>query len=248
MIYFLSDSHLGTPDYAASRSREALLVEWLEFVKKDATEIFLVGDLFDMWYEYRTVVPKGYVRLLGKLAELSDAGIRIYAFLGNHDMWMFGYFEQELNIPVYPAPIEREWNGKRFLIGHGDGLGPGDKKYKMIKKVFRNPICQTLFGWLHPDIGLAFASYWSRSSRKANGHNDAIFLGEKNEWLYQYAAKKLETTHYDFFIFGHRHLPLDLTLPNGNSRYLNIGDWISYFSYIRFDGENCELLYYKNTK
>jgi UDP-2,3-diacylglucosamine hydrolase len=241
MIYFASDFHLGTPNAAASRARELRIIAWLEMVRKDATEIFLVGDFFDMWYEYRTVVPKGYVRILGKLAELTDAGIKITAFLGNHDMWMFGYFENELGITVYDATIVREWQGKRFLIGHGDGLGPGDTKYKLMKKVFRNPFCQWLFGWVHPDLGLGLANYWSQKSRASGGHKDSIFEGKEKEWLYQYCARKLETTHYDFFIFGHRHLPLDLVLPNEKSKYINLGDWLQYNTYSVFDGEQCTL-------
>jgi UDP-2,3-diacylglucosamine hydrolase len=244
-IYFASDFHLGVPNKEASRAREQRIVAWLESIKHDAEAIYLVGDIFDMWYEYRTVVPKGYLRLLGKLAELREANIPIYAFMGNHDMWQFGYLTDELGIPVFDAPIEREFNGKRFFIGHGDGLGPGDTKYKLLKKVFRNPVCQWLFGWLHPDIGLGLANYLSSTSRKANAPKDVIFLGEKNEWLFQYCCRKLETKHIDFFIFGHRHLPLDLQLPNGKSRYINLGEWLKYDSYAVFDGTNLQLNYFK---
>ncbi|MEY4925999.1 MAG: hypothetical protein RI894_435 [Bacteroidota bacterium] len=243
-IYFASDFHLGVPDKETSRNRERRIVAWLESIRHDAAEIYLVGDIFDMWYEYRTVVPKGYLRLLGKLAELREAGIPIFAFIGNHDMWQFGYLTDELDIPVYNEPVVREFHGKRFFIGHGDGLGPGDTKYKLIKKVFRNPVCQWLFGWLHPDIGLGIANYWSGRSRRANAPKDQVFLGEQNEWLFQYCCRKLETKDYDFFIFGHRHLPLDLLLPNQKSRYINLGEWLKYDSYAVFDGENLSLNYF----
>jgi len=154
-VYFASDFHLGIDARLSSREREKQLVRWLEQIRKDAYSIYLVGDVFDFWFEYKTVVPKGYVRLLGKLAELRDEGIPIYFFTGNHDMWMFSYFEEELGIPIYREPIVREIMGKTFFIGHGDGLGPGDHGYKFIKRVFANPVCQWLFERLHPKIGRA---------------------------------------------------------------------------------------------
>ena len=242
-IYFASDFHLGIPNEAASLEREKQLVSWLDEISTDAAEIFLVGDIFDFWFEYRTVVPRGYVRLLGKLAELTDSGIPVYHFIGNHDMWMFGYFEKELNIPVYKHPVEREFEGKKFYIGHGDGLGPGDHGYKFIKKVFRNPVSQWLFARIHPNLGIGIANYWSRKSRLAQGEIDP-FQGEEKEWLVQFCREKLEEEHFDYFIFGHRHLPLDIDL-NGKSRYINLGDWIKHNSYAVFDGKHLELKYYK---
>ena len=244
-IYFASDFHLGIPTQAASQERERRIVAWLDSVQHDATEIYLVGDIFDFWFEYKTVVPKGYVRLLGKLAAMRDAGILIFAFTGNHDLWQFGYFEAELGIPVFHAPIVREWGGKRVFIGHGDGLGPGDNGYKLLKKVFMHPVCQFFFRWLHPDIGVGLANYSSQRSRLANAGADAVFLGNDREWLYQYCCRKLETAHYDFFVFGHRHLPLDLLLPNGTSRYINLGDWLQYNTYAVFDGETMTLCKYE---
>jgi UDP-2,3-diacylglucosamine hydrolase len=243
-IYFLSDFHLGTPDHASSLERERRVVRFLEEARKDAAHIFIVGDLFDFWYEYRTVVPKGYVRILGKMAEITDSGIPISFFVGNHDMWMKGYFEKELNIPVYFEPKPFEWNGKKFLIGHGDGLGPGDHGYKFIKKIFRNPVCQWLFGILPPAVGVGLANYFSRSSRAATGQTDEHFLGEEKEWLISYCREVLQQQHYDYFIFGHRHLPIDFSLKD-NSRYINLGDWIRYNSYAVFDGNSIELKYYK---
>lgn len=241
-IYFLSDFHLGVPDHTSSLSREKKIVAFLEKIRHDAAMIFIVGDLFDFWFEYRTVVPKGFVRILGKMAELSDAGIPVHFFVGNHDMWMSGYFEKELNIPVFHEPREYIFNGKKFLIGHGDGLGPGDKGYKFLKKIFRNPLCQFLFGLIPPYFGMSLASYSSRSSRSVTGGSDEKFLGEDKEWLIQYARKKLTEKEIDYFVFGHRHLPIDFPL-NEKSKYVNLGDWLRYNSYAEFDGEALLLKY-----
>lgn len=247
-IYFLSDFHLGVPNANESRLREKKIVQFLDQIKKDAAMIFIVGDLFDFWYEYRKVVPKGYVRILGKMAELTDSGIPVHFFVGNHDMWMKSYFQDELNIPVFFEPQTYEFNGKKFLVGHGDGLGPGDQGYKMLKKIFRNPVCQWLFGILPPAIGMGIAQYFSHTSRAATGIKEDHFLGEEKEWLVQYSNSTLEKTFYDYFIFGHRHLPIDHTLicPHSSkpARYINLGDWIRYFTYAVFDGKTCTLNYY----
>ncbi|MBC7948470.1 MAG: UDP-2,3-diacylglucosamine diphosphatase [Chitinophagaceae bacterium] len=239
-IYFLSDFHLGAPDYASSLEREKLIAGFLHSIKDDASEIFVVGDIFDFWYEYRKVVPKGYVRLLGQLAGLTDAGIPIHFFVGNHDMWMKDYFQQELNIPVYYEPKEFVRNGKKFLIGHGDGLGPGDHGYKRLKKIFRNPVCKWLFGILPPLAGMGLANYLSRRSRVKTGSTEEVFLGEDKEWLITYCKEVLKKENFDFFVFGHRHLPIDHRLTS-TSRYINLGDWISYYTYAVFDGEDIKL-------
>jgi UDP-2,3-diacylglucosamine hydrolase len=244
-IYFASDFHLGIDARLTSRKRENQIVRWLESIREDAAEIYLVGDLFDFWFEYRTVVPKGYVRLLGKLAELCDEGIDIYYFTGNHDMWMFRYFEEELRIPTYRQPIVRELHGKTFFIGHGDGLGPGDHGYKFIKRVFSNRVCQWLFERLHPNFGIWLARYWSGRSRAADQAADE-FLGPENEWLIAYCHRKLEQVDADYFVFGHRHLPLDYTLNNGQSRYINLGDWMSFNSYAVFDGKSMNIEFFEN--
>jgi UDP-2,3-diacylglucosamine hydrolase len=245
-IYFLSDFHLGAPDAAASQVREKRIIQFLNEIKDDAAAIFIVGDLFDFWYEYEHVVPKGYVRILGKLAEITDSGVPVHFFVGNHDMWMKDYFQKEMNIPVYFEPQPFEFSGKKFLIGHGDGLGPGDKGYKFIKKIFRNRLCQWMFGILPPKAGIGIANYFSRKSRAQAGTTDEVFLGEDKEWLITYCKEVLlQTTHYDYFIFGHRHLPIDFKLSD-TSRYVNLGDWIKYFSYAVFDGNDLALKYYKN--
>jgi len=242
-IYFASDNHLGAPTRQISLPREKKFVAWLDEIKKDAAAIFLLGDLFDFWFEYKTVVPKGFTRTLGKLAEISDSGIPIFYFVGNHDLWMTDYFDTELNIPVFHKPQEFKLNNATFFIGHGDGLGPQDKGYKRMKKVFTNPFFKWLFRWIHPDIGVRIAQYLSVKNKLISGDEDAKFLGEENEWLVQYSKRKLEEKHRDYFVFGHRHLPLEIPL-NNTSKYVNLGDWISYNSYGVFDGEMLELKKY----
>lgn len=235
-IYFASDQHFGAPNKENSFLREKKFVTWLDEIKSDAEAIFLLGDLFDFWFEYKKVVPKGYVRVLGKLAEISDAKIPIYFFVGNHDLWMKNYFQEEFNIPVYHEPQEFIINKKNFFIGHGDGLGPGDKGYKRMKKVFTFPLFQWMFKWLHPDLGVSLGEYMSQKNKLISGDEDAKFLGEENEWLVQYCKKKLAENHYDYFVFGHRHLPLEINLTE-NSKYINLGDWIQYFTYGEFYGD-----------
>ncbi len=242
-VYFLSDFHLGAPNAVASLQREKRIVQFLDVIKSDAEQIFIVGDMFDFWFEYKLVVPRGHVRLLGKLAELTDAGIKIHFFVGNHDMWMRDYFQTELNIVVYYHPALFEFNGKKFLIGHGDGQGPGDHGYKFLKKVFRNPVCQWMFGILPPFFGLGIANYFSRKSRELAGQKVEVFLGEEEEWLIIYCKELLQKEHFDYFIFGHRHLPIDFTL-NKNSHYINLGEWINYDSYAVFNGETTALKYF----
>ena len=239
-IYFLSDFHLGAPDAASSLLREKKIVAFLKKISEDAEQIFILGDLFDFWFEYKKVVPKGYVRILGALAEITDKGIPIHFFVGNHDMWMKNYFQQELNIPVYFEPATFEFNGKKFLLGHGDGLGPGDHGYKFIKKLFRNKLAQALFGFLPPTWGIGLADYFSKKSRAKTGQSEEVFLGEENEWLVIYSKELLKQTNYDYFVFGHRHLPLDISL-NEKSRYINLGDWIKFNSYAVFDGQHLKL-------
>jgi UDP-2,3-diacylglucosamine hydrolase len=239
-IYFISDFHLGAPDKIKSREREKRIVRWLDMVKKDASEIYLMGDIFDFWFEYKHAVPRGYVRLLGKLAELSDNGIILHYFTGNHDMWVFDYLPEEIGVTIYRQPIQRTINGVKFYIGHGDGLGPGDHGYKFIKKVFANKVCQWLFARLHPNFGIPLALYFSRKSRIATGTTDEKFLGEEKEWLVIYSRDILKSQHFDYLIFGHRHLPLEISVGE-NSKYINLGEWINYNTYAVFNGETLSL-------
>jgi len=243
-IYFASDFHLGEPDHDKSLVREKLICKWLDEIKHDAEEIYLVGDVFDFWFEHKYTAPKGYVRLLGKLAELNDKGIKIHLFTGNHDMWMKDYLPKELGANVFYAPIEREYNGKRFFIGHGDGLGPGDHKYKFIKKVFASRLSQWLYARLHVNLSFWVANYFSRKSRAATGTSDEKFLGNENEWLYIFCRDYINNNKTDYFVFGHRHLPLELNVEN-KATYVNLGDWLKYNSYAVFDGNKLELKYYK---
>lgn len=239
-IYFASDFHLGVPNYEKSLEREKAIVRWLEMAEKDAAEIYLVGDVFDFWFEYKTVVPRGFVRLLGKLADMTDKGLRIHFFTGNHDMWTFDYLEKEIGLIVHRAPIVVELHGKTCMIGHGDGLGPGDKGYKLLKKIFANPLCKWLFARLHPNFGTGLAMYLSRRSRIATGDYDEVFKGEENEWLISYIKDVLKEKPIDYFIFGHRHLPIDRAV--GTAHYINLGDWIKYSTYAVFDGQKLQLL------
>jgi UDP-2,3-diacylglucosamine hydrolase len=241
-IYFASDFHLGVPDRASSREREDRIVKWLDLIKADASEIFLMGDVFDFWFEYATVIPKGFIRFQGKLAELSDSGIKITFFKGNHDMWMFDYFGEEMGIKIVSDELIFERNGKKFYLHHGDGLGPGDKMYKILKKIFRSETCQWLFARLHPNLGIGIAQRWSKNSRAQNAKLE-VFEDADEEWLYTYSRELLQKDYYDFLIFGHRHLPLDLSL--GKSRYINLGEWLSFNSYAVFDGETLELRYFE---
>ena len=239
-IYFLSDFHLGAPNAMSSIEREKKLVQFLDTIIPQAKEIFILGDLFDFWFEYKYVVPKGYTRILGKLAQITDSGIPVHFFVGNHDMWMKDYFKKELNIEVYFEPAFFERNGLSLFIGHGDGLGPGDKGYKRLKKIFRNPVCQYLFGKLPPAWGIGLANYFSRRSRALTGGHESRFYGVENEWLITYCKEVLQSQKVDYFIFGHRHLPMDISLST-HSRYINLGDWIDYYTYATLTNTNISL-------
>ena len=234
-LYFTSDHHLGAPNPAESLLREKALMRWLQHIEEDVFELFILGDLFDFWFEYKTAVPKGFVRVLGKLAQLADSGVKIHFFTGNHDLWTDGYLEREIGLICHREPQSFTYAHKAFLIGHGDGLGPGDKAYKCLKKFFTHPWVQTFFRWLHPDLGLRLGKYLSTRNKTRSAVEKLGFLEEEQERLVQYARRKLTQKHYDYFIFGHRHLPLDIQL-NKRSRYVNLGDWVSHFTYACFDG------------
>jgi UDP-2,3-diacylglucosamine hydrolase len=219
------------------------VVSWLTSIQDSASHIFILGDLFDFWFEYKYTIPKGFVRILGKLMQLRDMDIPVIFFTGNHDMWMFGYFQKEFDIPVFRDPVSVNIQGKKFFIGHGDGLGPGDRRYKIIKTIFTNRTAQGIFRWLHPDVGIKLARYWSRKSRQKNLEEDQRFYGD-GEWLVQFCKKHEENEHHDFYIFGHRHLPLNVRI-NENSRYVNLGDWITSFTFAEFNGEEIFLKNYE---
>lgn len=241
-IYFASDFHLGIDARDDTQKREQKIVAWLDACKKDAYAIFLVGDLFDFWFEYKHTIPKGYTRFLGKLAELSDAGIELHIFTGNHDLWMFGYFEKELGAKVYHEPQELMIHEQLILIGHGDGVGPGDKGYKMLKRIFTHPFYQWLFHWLHPNIGIGIANFWSgRSRAKANNH-EQIFLGEE-EWIWSYCKEMQKRKAHAYYLFGHRHLPLTLEVPPGGT-YINLGEWLHSYSYAIYESGEIKLKYW----
>lgn len=233
-IYFASDLHLGAPNAASSLVRERHFVRWLDHIKADAAELYLVGDVFDFWFEYRKAIPKGYSRLLGKLCELADLGVRIHYFVGNHDMWMKGYFTEQFGAEIHYHPVRRRLHGREYYIGHGDGLGPGDHSYKLLKRLFRNRLAQWAFHRLHPNFGIGLADFFSRRSRKKTGHLDAVDHGDQ-EYLLIFARDTLkQSPEIDYFVFGHRHLPKIHPL-DANKAYINLGDWIGHFSYLVVD-------------
>ncbi len=240
-IFFASDFHLGGSDKMASRARERKIIAWLRQIEQEAEAIYLVGDVFDFWFEYQHVVPKGFVRLLATLAEFVEKGIEVHIFVGNHDLWIKEYLSDEIGLIVHQQAYEVQLHKKRFFIAHGDGLGPGDYKYKLLKKIFTNRVCQWLFRWLHPDLGMKLALFSSTKSRESQ-HEPDFFLGKDKEWLLQYANYKLkQQADINYFVFGHRHLPLDVLLDNQSSRYINLGDWINYCTYLEFNGIDIQL-------
>jgi UDP-2,3-diacylglucosamine hydrolase len=246
-IYFASDFHLGVPSPESSLKREKLIVEWLESIRHDAHSIYLLGDLFDFWFEYKYAIPKGFIRFQGKLAELRDAGIPITIFTGNHDIWMFDYFQKELDLVIHRKPQVIIVNGKKLYLGHGDGLGPGGGFYKFLKKVYESPVCQWLFARIHPNLGISLAQGWSKKSRIANVKNGEEFKGEEKELLLTYCKKVERSEHHDFYLFGHRHLPLELKVSE-SSRYINLGEWVHFTTYAVFDKDRVELKSFKESR
>ena len=234
-VYFASDLHLGSPTPAESRKREKRFIEWLDKASSDATEIHLLGDIFDFWFEYRNSVPKGGARVLGAIARVTDSGIPVHFHVGNHDLWTFGYLEEELGVVVHSEPLKTEWDGLTCLVSHGDGLGPGDYTYKWIKKIYNNRICRLLFRFMHPDLGISLARRLSKNSRAAGGRTGGEFQSAEKEDLYNYCVDYLkQDSSIDCFIMGHRHIPLDLEIQREdpeNSRYINVGDWTKHFSW-----------------
>lgn len=242
--YFASDFHLGTPNLKASQERERKIVSWLDSIKEEAQVIFLVGDIFDFWFEYKYTIPKGFIRFQGKLAELADSGIEVYFFTGNHDMWMFDYFKAELGIRIFRNDILLTLDEKKIYLGHGDGLGPGDHTYKFLKKFFASPICQWMFRWLHPNVGFWIATSWSKESRASNAINDAKYFGE-NEWLLQYSKSIHDRFKADYYVFGHRHYVMELPVDE-NSLLINLGDWLHNFTFGEFFNGKFRIVVFKN--
>ena len=243
-LYFISDIHLGAPNHAESRKREDALVAFLNEERPKMQALFIIGDLFDFWFEFKHVVPKGFVRIQGWLAKAADEGLPIYLFTGNHDMWLFDYFPREFGIPVIRnQPIRLITPNHTLMVGHGDGLGPGDGLYKILKKIFANKICQAAFRFLHPYIGFSIAQKWSHSSRASNDLKEGL-LEREAEWLFTYCKEQEAKRHHDYYLFGHRHLPLNLEI-NANSRYLNSGEWLKSNSYLVYDGSTVSLKYFK---
>jgi UDP-2,3-diacylglucosamine hydrolase len=242
-IYFISDIHLGAPALKNNREREKWFAEWLDFIRDDVSELYLMGDIFDFWFEYKKVVPRGFIRILGRLADLSDRGVPIHFFTGNHDLWIFDYLPEEIGLTLHREEFITVINGKKFFLAHGDGLDPKDKGYLLIKKIFTNKALQWIFARLHPNFAFFLAHKWSKSSRLSKMYEQEEFK-VKNECMFKFAQNYLEKEWIDYFIFGHRHQMADVELKKG-SRYILLGDWITNFSYGTFDGETFTLNKFK---
>ena len=242
--FFASDIHLGLYPYAKSAEREKVFVRWLNEIQPQAQVLFLLGDVFDFWYEYRKVVPRGFTRFLGKLSEICDSGIEVHFFTGNHDVWVFDYLPKEIGVKVHRTTESFKMNGKDFVIGHGDGLSHDDLGYKILKRIFTSKTLQFLFSRLHPNTALWFGHTWSKHSRLSKGVSEA-FLGEDKEHQILFARDYLKTKHSDYFVFGHRHIAMDFDL-NGKSHLINLGEWISAKTYAVFDGNEMKLLKYES--
>lgn len=236
-IYFVSDAHLGMPDYKQSRNRERKLVEWLDTVKPQTEALYLLGDIFDFWYEWKRAIPRGFTRFLGKICEFTDSGIPVHFFTGNHDIWVYDYLAEETGVIIHREPFEFAANGKSFYVAHGDGLGPGDRGFKILKKIFTNSFLQWSFSRLHPNFSLWLGNSWSVSRKYSQREVESY--GE-DELLVKYSRHVLESRHFDYFIYGHRHLPEVRSLKE-NSDYVNIGDWLTHFTFGEFDGEKLHL-------
>jgi UDP-2,3-diacylglucosamine hydrolase len=242
-LYFASDFHLGAPDHEGSLLRERKICSWLSNIKADAQVLFLLGDLFDFWFEYKQVIPRGFTRFFGTLASLSDSGVEIYVFRGNHDMWMLDYMNQECGAKIISDELVIKTAQHSLFLAHGDGLCPGDTAYKFLKKVFRSSISIFLFRYIIPaDLGMWLGKTWASHSWQTHQKLDDVYVFEskEKEFLYQFCLEQEQISHHDFYVFGHRHYALDLEV-NANSRYINLGDWIRFYTYGVYDGSNMEL-------
>ena len=242
-IYFFSDLHLGFPDEFESRKREKKLVNLLEEIETKVLEIWFLGDIFDFWWEYKKVIPRGFTRFLGKIADYTDAGIPVHFFAGNHDIWMKNYLSEEIGVQIHSKPVKVKLGGKMFYMAHGDGLGPGDYKYKLLKKIFTNKFLQWSFTRIHPNFAFFLAHKWSHHSR-AKGSITANIVKEK-EFLILHAENVLMKEYFDFFVFGHRHVPMHFELSQ-KAQFINTGEWIYKYTFAVFNGENINLMTYKN--
>jgi UDP-2,3-diacylglucosamine hydrolase len=239
-VFFASDFHLGIPAAKPSPEREKMIVQWLNQTAQVARAYYLLGDLFDFWFEYKKTVPKGYVRLLGKLAEISDSGTDLHIFSGNHDLWMQGYFKDELGAQVHTHPLEIDLDGKKFYLAHGDGIGPGDTGYKAMKKLFTNPVARFFFRWIHPDAGIPLARFFSARSRASGLEPADAQINPEEEAQVIHSKEMLNIKHIDYFIYGHRHIPYEYAV-NENSTVLNLGDWMRHFTYAEWKNGQLKL-------
>jgi UDP-2,3-diacylglucosamine hydrolase len=243
-IYFVSDVHLGAPALKDNREREMLFAQWLDDIKTDVAELYLMGDIFDFWFEYKKVVPRGFTRILGRIADIADRGIPVHFFVGNHDLWLKEYLTEELGVIIHYREMVKEIRGKKFFLAHGDGLDANDKGYLFLKKLFTNKTMQWFFSRLHPNFAFYIAHKWSASSRLSKDDYQKDFMVYQ-DGMYKFAAKFLETNPVDYFVMGHRHRLINERME-GNARFILLGEWIGSFSYGVFDGEIFELKKYKH--
>ncbi len=234
--YFLGDFHFGSPNHKQSKKRELKILSFLNSIESDLKELFLLGDIFDFWYEYKEVVPKGFTRFLGKISQLSDKGINIHLILGNHDMWVLDYFQKELGMNVHHDIIKIRINNNLLMVGHGDGIGKGDFGYKFLKLIFKNKILRFLYRCIHPDIGIKLGIFLS--NRKKIGTKD--YSISNNERIYNYCKQIESNSHHDYYIFGHSHQSIERKI-NNNSKYINVGDWIKNSNYLVIKNEQIKL-------
>lgn len=242
--YFVSDAHLGSKALKDKFFNEKKLVRWMNEIQPDCEALYLLGDMIDFWFEYREAVPKGYARFFGKLAEFTDAGIPVYWFAGNHDIWLFDYVQKELGVQVVQGSLSISIKGKQFFLSHGDGLGDPSFMFRLLRGIFHSRACQRLFGWIHPDMGLTFGLNWAKHSRLKREDHPETYLGENQEYLIQFVKNEIREKgdqSADFYIFGHRHIVLDLQL-SVKSRIVILGDWFQHFTFASFDGEHLELV------